>query len=69
MSYDDPRSYAFKGGYIHSIGLKGFAIWEAGGDFKDVLLDSIRESLSNIMSCRLASGVAMKKGADASHVQ
>ncbi|KAF8160708.1 glycoside hydrolase superfamily [Crassisporium funariophilum] len=41
VSYDNPQSYAVKGGFIHSSGLKGFAIWEAGGDFNDVLLDSI----------------------------
>lgn len=43
VAYDNPQSFAFKGGFIKSEGLKGFAMWEAGGDFKDNLLDSIRE--------------------------
>ncbi|KAF8813893.1 glycoside hydrolase family 18 protein [Phlegmacium glaucopus] len=41
VSYDNPRSFAAKGGFIHSMGLKGFTLWEAGGDFHDALLDSI----------------------------
>ncbi|KDR75109.1 hypothetical protein GALMADRAFT_226758 [Galerina marginata CBS 339.88] len=41
VSYDSPQSYAIKGGFIHSAGLKGFAIWEAGGDLNDTLLDAI----------------------------
>ncbi|KAJ3513907.1 hypothetical protein NLJ89_g2690 [Agrocybe chaxingu] len=44
VSYDNPESYAIKGGFVHSMGLKGFAMWEAGGDFKDALLDSILPS-------------------------
>jgi chitinase len=43
VSYDDPLSFASKGEYIRTAGLKGFAMWEAGGDYKDALLDSIRE--------------------------
>jgi GH18 family chitinase len=34
-------SFALKGSYILSAGLKGFIMWEAGGDYKDALLDSI----------------------------
>ncbi|KAF9527337.1 chitinase [Crepidotus variabilis] len=41
VTYDDPRSYDSKGGYIHSAGLRGFAMWEPAGDLNDVLLDSI----------------------------
>lgn len=26
------------------MGLKGFAMWEAGGDYDDILLDSITEA-------------------------
>lgn len=39
------QSYALKGGFIHTAGLGGFAMWEAGGDLNDVLLNSIRKSL------------------------
>ncbi|KAF8992480.1 endochitinase [Cyathus striatus] len=44
VSYDDPRSFSAKGAFIQRIGLRGFAMWEAGGDYQDRLLDSIRES-------------------------
>jgi GH18 family chitinase len=45
VSYENDLSYAIKGGFIHSAGLKGFAIWEAGGDSNDTLLNSICEFL------------------------
>jgi chitinase len=45
VSYDDAQSFAVKGNYINVTGLAGFAMWEAGGDYKDVLLDSISGSL------------------------
>ncbi|KAG8744772.1 hypothetical protein FRC10_009420 [Ceratobasidium sp. 414] len=35
---------AAKGAFIKSLGLRGFAMWEAGGDYDDILLDSIRSS-------------------------
>jgi len=38
-------SFAVKGEFIRSAGLKGFAIWEAGGDSNDTLLNSICEYL------------------------
>ncbi|KAG8681045.1 hypothetical protein FRC08_015878 [Ceratobasidium sp. 394] len=44
VSYDDATSFAAKGAFIKSLGLRGFAMWEAGGDFDDILLDSIRSS-------------------------
>lgn len=47
VSYEDPRSFAAKGDFIHSSGLAGFAIWEAGGDHNDVLLDAIRQASLN----------------------
>lgn len=42
ISYDNARSFAAKGEYIKKLGLRGFAIWQTGGDYKDILLDSIR---------------------------
>ncbi len=33
---------AAKGQYIKDAGLAGFAMWEAGGDSSDILLDAIR---------------------------
>jgi len=45
VAYDDATSFAAKGQFIQSTGLRGFAMWEAGGDYDDILLDSIRTSL------------------------
>ncbi|TFK25208.1 endochitinase [Coprinopsis marcescibilis] len=47
VSYEDARSYAAKGDFIYSTGIAGFAMWEAGGDYNDVLLDSIRHASLN----------------------
>ncbi|KAH7889046.1 glycoside hydrolase family 18 protein [Phlebopus sp. FC_14] len=44
VSFDNAQSFGVKGEYIKSAGLLGFAMWEAGGDYKDILLDSIRYS-------------------------
>ncbi|KAJ7930118.1 glycoside hydrolase family 18 protein [Mycena leptocephala] len=44
ISFDNAQSFAVKGEYIKSKGLRGFSMWEAGGDTDDILLDSIRES-------------------------
>lgn len=42
ISYDDAQSFAAKGKFIASENLRGFAMWEAGGDYQDILLNSIR---------------------------
>jgi len=42
VSFDNAQSFAAKGKYIKETGLRGFAMWEAGGDYHDILLDSIR---------------------------
>ncbi|KAF9227060.1 glycoside hydrolase family 18 protein [Gyrodon lividus] len=41
ISFDNAQSFAAKGNYIKETGLGGFAMWEAGGDYNDILLDSI----------------------------
>ncbi|KAG1744073.1 glycoside hydrolase family 18 protein [Suillus paluster] len=41
ISFDNVQSFSAKGKYIKKTGLRGFAMWEAGGDYKDMLLDSI----------------------------
>ncbi|KAF9452782.1 glycoside hydrolase family 18 protein [Macrolepiota fuliginosa MF-IS2] len=41
ISYDNAESFTIKGNFVNVTGLAGFAMWEAGGDYKDVLLDSI----------------------------
>jgi len=42
VSYDSPRAFQVKGEFIKSSGLRGFSMWEGGGDSQDILLDSIR---------------------------
>ncbi|KAF8914233.1 glycoside hydrolase family 18 protein [Gymnopilus junonius] len=42
VSFDNAQSFAAKGRFIFNKGLRGFAMWEAGGDFNDILLNSIR---------------------------
>ncbi|KAJ7228309.1 glycoside hydrolase family 18 protein [Mycena pura] len=42
ISFDNAQSFAAKGNFIKSMGLAGFAMWEAGADSNDILLDSIR---------------------------
>ncbi|KAK2058009.1 family 18 glycosyl hydrolase [Colletotrichum caudatum] len=45
VSYDNVKSLGVKGEYITSNKLAGFAMWEAGGDYKNILLDAIRASV------------------------
>jgi chitinase len=45
VSYDDATSFTAKGAYIEQTGLRGFSMWEAGGDFDDILLDAIRDAV------------------------
>jgi len=45
ISYDNAPSFAAKGQFIKQTGLRGFAMWEAGGDYMDILLDSINEAI------------------------
>lgn len=44
VSFDNAESFAAKGKFIVESGLRGFAMWEAGGDYKDILLDSILDA-------------------------
>ncbi|KAG6907704.1 hypothetical protein DXG01_007760 [Tephrocybe rancida] len=41
VSFDDATSFNSKGQFINDNKLKGFAIWDATGDYNDILLDSI----------------------------
>ncbi|KAF6798250.1 glycoside hydrolase family 18 protein [Colletotrichum sojae] len=45
VSYDNPESLTAKGKYLKSANLAGFAMWEAGGDYKNILIDSIRSAV------------------------
>ncbi|KAI0358738.1 chitinase [Trametes cingulata] len=42
VSFDDAHSFTAKGQFIQKRGLRGFSMWEVGGDSGDILLDSIR---------------------------
>ncbi|TFK64051.1 endochitinase [Pluteus cervinus] len=44
ISYDDAKSFAAKGHFIANMGLRGFSMWEAGGDYHDTLTTSIRNA-------------------------
>ncbi|KAI9458902.1 chitinase [Lactarius psammicola] len=46
VSFDDAASFTAKGKYIKDAGLGGFALWEAGGDSDDILLDAIKSAVS-----------------------
>ncbi|EJD03469.1 chitinase [Fomitiporia mediterranea MF3/22] len=45
ISYDGPRAFTAAGDFIQTSGLRGFALWEAGGDKDSVLLDAIRSGV------------------------
>lgn len=42
VSFDDPLSFAAKGACLKGQKLRGFAMWESGGDSDNLLLDAIR---------------------------
>ncbi|KAJ7167523.1 glycoside hydrolase family 18 protein [Mycena filopes] len=44
ISFDNAQSFAVKGEYIKSKGLRGFSMWEAGGDSNSILVNAIRKS-------------------------
>ncbi|ESK96122.1 glycoside hydrolase family 18 protein [Moniliophthora roreri MCA 2997] len=43
ISYDDAMGFGLKGHYISEKGLAGFSVWQAQGDYNDILLDAIHE--------------------------
>ncbi|EUC54057.1 glycoside hydrolase family 18 protein [Rhizoctonia solani AG-3 Rhs1AP] len=42
VGFDNAASFTAKGQFINTTGLRGFAMWETGGDYDDILLDAIR---------------------------
>lgn len=44
VSYDNARSFADKGKFVLEKKLGGFAMYEAGGDFNNILIDAIRKA-------------------------
>ena len=43
VSFDDAKSFEAKGEFIKNLGLGGFAMWDASGDYHDILINSIRQ--------------------------
>ncbi|KAG1890240.1 glycoside hydrolase family 18 protein [Suillus subluteus] len=41
ISYDNAESFTAKGTFIKNTGLLGYAMWEAGGDYNNILVDAI----------------------------
>ncbi|KAK7036169.1 glycoside hydrolase family 18 protein [Favolaschia claudopus] len=50
VSYDDAKSFGLKGAYIADNNLAGFAVWDATGDYNDILLDSLHSAIG-ISAC------------------
>ncbi|KAJ7504007.1 glycoside hydrolase family 18 protein [Mycena galericulata] len=48
ISYDDATSFAAKGAFISGQNLAGFAVWEATGDYDDILLSSLHTAIMPI---------------------
>lgn len=47
FSYDDPQSFTAKGQYISQAGLRGFAMYEVGGDYNNLLISAINTAMSS----------------------
>ncbi|KAG8216471.1 glycoside hydrolase family 18 protein [Butyriboletus roseoflavus] len=46
VSYDDPQSFTAKGAYIKQAGLGGFAMYEEGGDYNNILKQAITTAMA-----------------------
>ncbi|KAM5541737.1 hypothetical protein V8D89_004466 [Ganoderma adspersum] len=47
VSYDDVESFEAKGKFVKAMKLGGFAVWEAAGDYNDLLLDAILDGVQS----------------------
>lgn len=45
ITFDDTRAIAAKGSFIKTSGLRGFAVWEAAGDYGTMLVDAITTAM------------------------
>lgn len=43
VSYDNAQSFGEKGKFVLNNGLGGFTMYEAGGDYDDILVNAIRK--------------------------
>ncbi|KAJ3780755.1 glycoside hydrolase family 18 protein [Lentinula aff. detonsa] len=55
VSFDDATSYAAKGKFINSMGLKGFSVWHILGDYDDILLDAVSAAMGIETVCTSSS--------------
>jgi len=49
ISYDDADSFTAKGDFIRNNGLRGYAMYEAYGDYNNILIDAIGTASSPAM--------------------
>ncbi|KAF9462447.1 endochitinase [Collybia nuda] len=47
VTFDNAQSFASKGDFIKTMGLKGFAMWEAAGDPNNILINAILNGTMN----------------------
>ncbi|KAG2127519.1 glycoside hydrolase family 18 protein [Suillus clintonianus] len=45
ISYDNAESFTAKGTFIKNTGLLGYAMWQAGGDYNNILIDAINSAV------------------------
>jgi len=45
VSFDNTKSFVVKGFFIKKLGLRGFSMWQAAGDYNDELLNAIRDGV------------------------
>ncbi|RDB27555.1 Chitinase A1 [Hypsizygus marmoreus] len=51
VSFDDAKSFAAKGEFIDNKDLYGFSMWHSAGDYDNILVDSITESMHLVQDC------------------
>lgn len=47
VAYDNAQSFTAKGNFIKQTGLAGFALWEMGSDYNNILLNAINGAISS----------------------
>jgi chitinase len=46
VAYDNAQSFTAKGNFIKQSGLAGYALWEMGSDYNNILLNAINGAIS-----------------------
>ncbi|KAG2146300.1 glycoside hydrolase family 18 protein [Suillus clintonianus] len=47
VAYDNAESFTAKGNFIKQAGIAGFALWEMGGDYNNILLNAITSAIAS----------------------